>query len=173
MNSNHSKTGVTRRGFLAASLAAGSLTLIPHALASTTPASVADSDAYRAFIAVSQQITANTALKPAMAERLYLALVRHDDSFAGRIKQLDRFITDQAVAVSELQARVEAEAPELKDLPPAIATGWFEGLVGSGKDLELIAFSEALMYVAVADVLKPPSYSLGEYGIWQSKPAKA
>ena len=169
MTKKNSKQGVSRREFLTVSFAAGGLTLIPHAFASTKSAA-GDAMAYKAFTDLSTLITAENNLKPGVTERLYLALIRHDKTFADRVKALHEFVTTQAVSVSDLQKRVEANKPELADVPKAIASAWFEGLVGKGADAEVVLFSEALMYVAVADVLKPPSYSLGEYGIWQTKP---
>lgn len=174
MTKHYSKQGVTRRELLALGFVVGGLTLIPQhgAVASEESKSISDAKAYKAFLDVSLKLTAEKALHAKQAERTYLGLVRHEQDFAKRIKALDRVIVDEDISMSRLQRQLDSRHRDLADLPRAIATAWFEGIVGKGSKAECVAFSQALMYVPVADVLKPPSYALGEYGIWQSKPPR-
>ena len=44
------------------------------------------------------------------------------------------------------------------------------GDVGAGDTATCITYTNALMNVAVSDVLRPPSYAYGPYGSWAAKP---
>ncbi|MBM6551845.1 sugar dehydrogenase complex small subunit [Marinomonas ostreistagni] len=169
MSQYKEKAGISRRGFLTASAALSGLTLVPFA--SQAQAAATDAKAFNAFMALSQLITAKSDLNPALADTIYLSLAQQDEDFAARIKTLNAFVADHNLTSANLQARLDAEQPDVADLPRKLAKAWFQGIVGEGKAAKTISYSDnTLMYAAVADVLAPPSYALGAYGIWSSKP---
>jgi hypothetical protein len=69
-----------------------------------------------------------------------------------------------------LQEVLDAEHSALAPLPRRIVTAWYLGVVGEGEHARVVAFETALNAVAVADVLKPPTYCYGAYGSWTKKP---
>jgi len=156
----------TRRRLLAGLVTAYTASLIPWALAQPAP------DARRgAFAAVSAILAGRQSLDTVQATRLYDALVADDPGFADAVVSLLALINEQHIDPLQLQKTLDDAHSPLTALPRTIATAWYLGIVGSGARARCLAFESALNAVAVADVLKPPTYAYGVYGSWSTKPA--
>jgi len=122
------------------------------------------------FVMISRLLTGKLQLDQQQANRLYAALVATDPDFDAHLKQLDDFISSSKTGLSALQARLDEQKPAFASLPARIVSAWYIGVVGSGKAARCISYETSLMYVAVADRLRPPSYAYGPYGSWGRNP---
>jgi hypothetical protein len=155
----------TRRRLLAGMLSGYAASLIPWALAQPV------TDANRgAFLAVSAILAGRRALDEVQARRLYDALAGDDPGFPAAASALLALIEARKVDPLQLQEVLDAEHSALAPLPRRIVTAWYLGVVGEGEHARVVAFETALNAVAVADVLKPPTYCYGAYGSWTKKP---
>lgn len=155
----------TRRMLLGGLLSGYTASLIPWAVAQP----VADTNR-GAFLAISAILAGRKALDPALAKRLYDALVADDPKFPGDASALLALINQRGIDPMSLQGVLDAEKSSLASVPRRIAGAWFLGIVGSGERAVCIAYEDALNAVFVADVLKPPTYCYGAYGSWVSQP---
>jgi hypothetical protein len=156
---------IPRRLMLAGFVAAYSATLIPWALAQP-----ANDAGHAAFLAMSGIIAGKQVLNPALAQRLYDALVADDPGFPQQVQSLLVFVEAGKVDPMALQKTLDNQKSPLAPLPRRIATAWFMGIVGDGATARCLAYEKALNAVIVADVLKPPSYAYDAYGSWAAKP---
>jgi hypothetical protein len=92
------------------------------------------------------------ALDPALAKRLYDALVADDPGFPQSAGKLLAWIEERRMDAIALQGALEAESSPLATVPRAIASAWFLGIVGSEEKARCIAFEEALNASIVGDV---------------------
>lgn len=170
MDATHNKEGrgplnPGRRMVLAGLLSASAAALIPWALAEP----VADAE-QGAFLGVSAMLVGRQVLDPALAKRLYDALVAQDAAFPANVRALLALINAQGLQAAGLQAALDAAQSPLAALPRQIASAWYLGIVGTGEAAVCVAYEQALNAAVVADVLKPPTYSYGAYGSWARKP---
>lgn len=150
---------------LAGLLSASAAALIPWALAE--PVANAEQGA---FLGVSAMLVGRQVLDPALARRLYDALVAQDAAFPANVRALLALINAQGLQAAGLQAALDAAQSPLAALPRQIASAWYLGIVGTGEAAVCVAYEQALNAAVVADVLKPPTYSYGAYGSWARKP---
>ena len=147
---------------------------LPAAFADNSAPGTATAKASQNFLTLSRLLTDKKALDPVQADRLYAAFVGVYPDFEAQLQQLLEFITaadDQAkLDLSGLQAALDAQQSPVAKLPGRIVSGWYVGVVGSGKAARCVTYETSLMYVAVADRLKPPSYAYGPYGSWGRNP---
>jgi Membrane bound FAD containing D-sorbitol dehydrogenase len=156
----------TRRMLLAGMLSGYAASLIPWALAQPVQ------DASRgAFLALSAILAGRKALDESQAGRLYDALTGDDPGFSAAVSALLAMIDARKIDPLQLQEMLDAEHSLLAQLPRRIVTAWYLGVVGEGERARVVAFETALNAVAVADVLKPPTYCYGVYGSWTKRPA--
>jgi hypothetical protein len=154
-----------RRMLLAGMLSGYAASLIPWALAQPV------ADANRgAFLAVSAILAGRKALDQVQAGRLYDALAADDPAFPAAASALLALIDARKIDPLHLQEMLDAEHAALAPLPRRIVTAWYLGVVGEAERARVVAFETALNAVAVADVLKPPTYCYGVYGSWTKKP---
>ena len=170
MDATHNKEGrgplnPGRRMVLAGLLSASAAALIPWALAE--PVANAEQGA---FLGVSAMLVGRQVLDPALAKRLYDALVAQDAAFPANVRALLTLINAQGLQAAGLQAALDAAQSPLAALPRQIASAWYLGIVGTGEAAFCVAYEQALNAAVVADVLKPPTYSYGAYGSWARKP---
>lgn len=170
MDATHNKEGrgplnPGRRMVLAGLLSASAAALIPWALAE--PVANAEQGA---FVGVSAMLVGRQVLDPALAKRLYDALVAQDAAFPANVRALLALINAQGLQAAGLQAALDAAQSPLAALPRQIASAWYLGIVGTGEAAVCVAYEQALNAAVVADVLKPPTYSYGAYGSWARKP---
>nr|WP_314627943.1 sugar dehydrogenase complex small subunit [uncultured Janthinobacterium sp.] len=170
MDATHNKEGrgplnPGRRMVLAGLLSASAAALIPWALAE--PVANAEQGA---FLGVSAMLVGRQVLDPALAKRLYDALVAQDAAFPANVRALLTLINAQGLQAAGLQAALDAAQSPLAALPRQIASAWYLGIVGTGEAAVCVAYEQALNAAVVADVLKPPTYSYGAYGSWARKP---
>lgn len=153
-----------RRLVLVGLAAVGATTLVPALHAQPLPTPEA------AFDAVSRILTARDSLDAQLALRLYQALAADSAQFAADVQALAAWVSQRQVAPDQIQSALDAESSTLAPLPRRIATAWFTGIVGDNDNARSIAFETALMHVAVADRLNPPSYCYSPPGSWTAEP---
>ncbi|EIK95404.1 hypothetical protein PMM47T1_16485 [Pseudomonas sp. M47T1] len=154
-----------RRTLLKALLGAWTAAQIPFALAA--PIDTADQGD---FLALSALIAGQQALDRALADALQQALSELHPGFSDQVTQVLALIEARHLDAATLQPSLDAEQSPLAHVPRAMARGWFMGIVGSGVQARCVAYENALNAQMVSDVLQPPSYALGGYGVWASKP---
>jgi hypothetical protein len=154
-----------RRMLLAGMLSGYAASLIPWALAQP----IADAD-MGAFLAVSAILAGRKALDEAQAKRLFDALAADDAGFPAAARALLALIDARRIDPLSLQEVLDAERSALAPLPRRIVAAWYLGIVGEGERARVVAYETALNAVAVADVLRPPTYCYGIYGSWTKKP---
>lgn len=164
-----------RRMLLAGILGSYVCSFIPLPLAFANNAdSAASAKASESFLRLSHLLTDKKELDPAQADRLYAAFIAVYPDFEAQLQQLTDFIAaanaQSKLELSGLQAALDAQKSPVAKLPGRIVSGWFVGIVGSGKVARCVTYETSLMYVAVADRLRPPSYAYGPYGSWGRNP---
>ena len=124
----------------------------------------------RATIWASKPSCARDDLNPRLGARLQAALQALDPRFGPQASALWQWITNGQVALAQLNARLQAEQPDLAALPGQVMQAWYLGIAGSGTRTRVVAYEFALNAQTVADKLKPPTYSYGLYGSWTRNP---
>lgn len=155
----------TRRTLLKALLGAWTASHIGFALAEPI-----DSPAQADFLAVSALIAGQQALDATLAAALHQALSDLHPGFAEQLSQLLALIEARHITPDLLQQTLDSDHSPLAQLPRAIARAWFMGIVGTGAQARCVTYEHALNAQIVSDVLQPPSYALGGYGSWVTKP---
>jgi hypothetical protein len=125
-----------------------------------------------AFFAASKFLTGRASLDPTQGGRLFDALSANAPRFEAEVRALLAYIEDQKIEPEQLQHALDAASSPLSALPRQIMTAWYSGIVGQGGSARCVTFETSLMYQAVADRLKPPSYCYGPPGSWSRKPGK-
>lgn len=156
-------TSLLPTGFLASAFAA-------DATAPGASGAPALSASTAAFNDVSLFLTGRSTLDATQAQRLLAALEASDPHFAASLDALAAFIATQKPDPLALQHLLDAEKASFAALPRAILTAWYVGVVGSNEEAKCVTYESSLMYVVVADHVKPPSYAYGAYGSWSAKP---
>lgn len=121
-------------------------------------AGVADNTALKAFMAVSQQLTAKAVLSVEVGERLLLAFTQLQPNFALALLPLQQ----------ALQANTTLNVEQL-GLKKQILQAWYTGLVND----QVVVYERALMFEAVKPILPIRSYCQGKPGFWARKPDAA
>ncbi len=159
MAHNHA-SGLSRRRLLQGvgilSLGALCNTLFP------ARARAADKLAESGFLALSAFLVSRP-VGPILGERYLDALTRHDAQFTARLSTLQTLLQQHAFA--HVDDFLAAYGPDSADWQTAktIISAWYTGVVGSGSDLELIAYAEAMMYLPTKDILVVPTYGGGPF----------
>jgi len=162
-----------RRVLLTSILAAYVSAFIPWRGVQAQTAMPAPVAASAAFLTVSQLLTGRASVEGEQANRLYAAFVALSPSFDQDLNALAQFIAQQKPAAHDLQAALDAAHVPYADLPRKLASAWYIGVVGTGKAARCETYETSLMYVVVADRVKPPSYAYGPYGSWGRNPLSA
>ena len=136
----------------------------------TLPFSAALAKAPENFLALSRMLTGKAQLDAQQADRLYAALVATTPDFDAQLKQFEDFVANNPPVLATLQATLDEQKLAFAKLPGKIVSAWYIGVVGSGKAARCITYESSLMFVAVADRLRPPSYAYGPYGSWGRNP---
>jgi len=163
--SHDAPTDPSRRRLLGGLLTAYTASFIPWALAQPAPHGERG-----AFMALSAILVGRQALDAVQTVRLYDALVADDAHFPADVQALLTLINQRQIDPLQLQHVLDTEHSSLAPLPRKIVGAWYLGVVGSGEAARCIAYETALNAVAVAGVLKPPTYAYGTYGSWANKP---
>lgn len=159
-----------RRSILAGILSSCAIAYLPmrNALAVASASNEGESPD---FAALSRYLTGHTSLEPTRVQKLYTALKGVEHNFDAQLKKLSAFIDTTKAQPSQIQTLLDTQAPDLAHLPKIILAAWYIGVVGKGAAARCVSFETSLMYLAVADRVKPPSYAYGPYGSWSRKPA--
>jgi hypothetical protein len=142
------------------------------ALVAPAAAQVAAHPGEDAFFAASKFLTGRSSLDRMQGARLFDALTASTPRFETDVRALLAFIEDRKLEPERLQQALDAESSPISAVPGKIMTAWYSGIVGEGGSARCIAFETSLMYQAVADRLKPPSYCYGPPGSWSRKPGE-
>lgn len=106
---------------------------------------------------------------PILSQRYYHALQRHYPDFPSRLAALsDTVKTHNFAHVDDFLQAVRPD-DALYQTAALIIGSWYTGVVGEGADSELIAYSEAMMYLPTKGILVVPTYGGGPDS-WGSKP---
>jgi len=164
---NSSPRSLSRRrllqGMAVLSLSAACATLFPVEMAQAREGVDSNFSAVSAFL-VSRPVS------PVLSQRYYQALQRHFKDFPQRLSALDDYLTAHAFAHVDSFLQAVGENDPLRQTAALIIGSWYTGVVGEGAESELIAYSDAMMYLPTRGILVVPSYGGGPNS-WGSKPA--
>ncbi|TMV79086.1 sorbitol dehydrogenase, partial [Thioclava sp. BHET1] len=146
--------GLTRRRFLATSVATGALVGFVAGLPRAASAVTATGDQ---FLKVSEFVTRSKALDPAISARFWQALTKRDSGFAASVSDLSKAIA--ASGATDMDAFIVQPSldPALRATAQKIVQSWYLGIVGTS-DVELITYAESLMYRPTRGILIVPTY---------------
>lgn len=162
-----SPAGFSRRNLLHGSVALGLLGLVGGLLPWQSVLAADESTAD--FIALSQFLVSRP-VNPVLAGRYYAALAKRAPNFAGNAAALKQLIAEKSLKhVDEYLALATPDA-SLMETATSIIAAWYLGIVGEAADAELVAFSEAMMYLPTHGTLIVPTYGSGP-DTWGPKPA--
>lgn len=131
----------------------------------------AEEMAGNAFLAVSAFLV-NRPVSPILGQRYYSALTRHDAQFPQKLSSLQALLQQHPFAhVDDFLAAFNAESDAWQTARTVISA-WYTGVVGTGSDLELIAYAEAMMYLPTKDILVVPTYGGGPFYWAVTQPGK-
>ena len=162
-----SRLALSRRSLLGGFAALGSFavgyTVMPHiAFAAAAPVPAAG------FLALSEFVTGKK-LDAQLAARYQSALLKHVPGFAGAFGALQAFVDGAHAADVEALVALPAFDAALRQTLTQIVSAWYLGIVGNGADVELISYSQALMYRPTHGALIIPTYGGGP-GSWGPLP---
>ena len=171
MDSQHNHAGVApdfkRRTVITAIAAALGVATIGLQGPLANLAFAADAAAPLASFVRLSEFSTHRKLDPILAERYYTALKKRNAGFdtevAAALAQID------AAKPADIDAFLAVIDPVTRTTVTGIVTAWYMGFVGSGKDVELISYAEALMYEPARGILVVPSYGGGPNS-WGEKP---
>lgn len=160
-----------RRTALVAALGGIGLTALHHpwlsrALAQSVPAS----DSFAAFMHVSSYLTGKPALDAELGRAIYDGLADATGTFEQQLHALNTLLASAPPPAHALQTMLDKDQAPYAGLPKQIMTGWYLGIVGTGKTRRAVAFEQALMYAPVADVIVLNTYAHGVPGYWATPP---
>ena len=164
--------GSARRPLLAAMAAQAAIAALGGLRPAAAAPAIADTDA--AFMGLSHRLTARTALDPEIGRRLHAMLTTSRPGFDAEVAACAAFADTRAgMPAAALLAALDRHDPRQAEAARAIVAAWYTGVAGSGPKATVIAYRDALMFAAVADVLAVPSYCRGAPGDWTAKPPAA
>jgi len=115
-----------------------------------------------AFLEVSPFLVSR-AVGPVLGQRYFEALTRHDAQFPQKLSSLNALLQQRKFThVDDFLAAYGADNADWQTAKTVISA-WYTGVVGTGSDLELIAYAEALMYLPTKDILVVPTYGGGPF----------
>lgn len=115
-----------------------------------------------AFLEVSHFLVSRP-VGPVLGQRYFDALTRHDAQFPQKLVSLNALLQHRKFAhVDDFLAAFSADNDDWQTAK-TIISAWYTGVVGTGSDLELIAYEEALMYLPTKDILVVPTYGGGPF----------
>lgn len=155
---------MSRRRFLLGGLAFGSMgALASHGLTNTPKASdVTD------FLILSEFLTGRKNLNFTLARRYYLGLRDQFPDLPDRITNLSHDIHASGTQTMD-DYLSHGPTPDARSTATTIVSAWYLGVVGEDPKKKMIAYSDALMFQAVAGALVVPSYGAGPLA-WGSRP---
>jgi fructose 5-dehydrogenase small subunit len=123
------------------------------------------------FLTLSQTLTGRSPLDPILARRYLNALSAQDTNFGTQFIALLKFVALSPETGPEvLAATLDRQNADLGKVLHRIVSAWYTGVVGEGANAQVIAYQGALMFVAVEDVVMPPSYCRAAPFYWTAKP---
>ncbi|MEQ7919409.1 sugar dehydrogenase complex small subunit [Xanthomonas sp. WHRI 1810A] len=160
-------SGMSRRSLLRGAVTLGLMTLMGSVLPWQSVMAAEPSTAE--FIALSQFLVSRP-VNPVLAARYYAALARRAPNFAGNVTALTQLIASNGLTHVDGYLALPAPDASLKATATSIIAAWYLGIVGEAADAELVAYSEALMYLPTHGTLIIPTYGGGP-ATWGAKPA--
>lgn len=131
----------------------------------------AEQMADNAFLAVSAFLVSRP-VGPILGQRYFTALTRHDAQFPEKLNSLNSLLQQHHFShVDEFLAAFGADNSDWQTAKTVISA-WYTGVVGTGSDLELIAYADAMMYLPTKDILVVPTYGGGPFYWAVTQPGK-
>jgi len=163
----HIPSGLSRRNLLRGSVTLGLMTLAGSVL--PWQSVMAAEPSIDSFIGLSQFLVSR-AVNPVLAARYYAALARRAPNFAGNVTALNQLIASNGLTHVDAYLALPTLDASLKATATSIISAWYLGIVGEAADAELVAYSQALMYLPTHGTLIIPTYGGGP-ATWGAKPA--
>lgn len=164
---NSSSRSLSRRrllqGMAVLSLSAACASLFPAEMAQAREGVDSNFSAVSAFL-VSRPVS------PLLSQRYYQALQRHVKDFPQRLSALNSYLAAHSFTHVDDFLQTVGDNDPLRQSAALIIGSWYTGVVGEGVESELIAYSDAMMYLPTRGILVVPSYGGGPDS-WGSKPA--
>ncbi|MCP1237349.1 sorbitol dehydrogenase family protein [Gluconobacter kondonii] len=155
---------VSRRKLLFGGLAFGSMGVLASRGLTNTPKASDVTD----FLILSEFLTGRKALSVTLARRYYVGLQEQFPDLPARIANLSRDIHASAAQTMD-DYLTHGPSPEARSTATTIVSAWYLGVVGQDPKKKMIAYSDALMFQAVAGALVVPSYGAGPLA-WGNRP---
>lgn len=108
---------------------------------------------------------------PILSQRYYQALQRHYKTFPAQLASLAAYLQTHTFSHVDDFLLAVGQDDALRQTAALIIGSWYTGVVGEGADSELIAYSDAMMYLPTKGILVVPSYGGGPDS-WGSKPVE-
>lgn len=126
------------------------------------------------FMRLSRLLTDRTNLDPRIGHRLNAALAKAYRDFSTQVAACTAFAGAHGLTTAEpFAAALQSQQPLLAPVLHIVVAAWYTGVAGDGPREGVIAYSEALMFDTVGDVLTVPSYCRAAPGYWTTKPPTA
>lgn len=132
-------------------------------------AAAANSGAMDRFVRASEFLTSRK-VDQTLAARYYAAMTKNYPQFDADVSSLLADI--DASKASDIDTFLAGRQLDKRSLMTVttIVSGWYMGTVGTDKNIELISYDEAMMYLPTRGILVVPSYGGGPNS-WGEKPA--
>lgn len=164
---NSSPHSLSRRrllqGMAVLSLSAACASLFPAETAQARESADSHFSAVSSFL-VSRPVA------PLLSQRYHQALQRHVKDFPQRLSALSDYLAAHSFTHVDDFLQAAGDNDPLRQTAALIVGSWYTGVVGEGAESELIAYSDAMMYLPTKGILVVPSYGGGPDS-WGSKPA--
>ncbi len=154
-------------GLVAIATAAGHLVPLPglRAAQPLTPINGLDD-----FLQVSRLLTQQDDLNTTLAHALLLALNQTQKSFVTDLTALKNMLQSQPALLQKERLTFATADAESEKLAKVILGGWYNGVVGKGKDALYVTYINTLSSQLVSDKVVPPGFSYGPLGSWAKQP---
>ncbi|EIC83417.1 sugar dehydrogenase complex small subunit [Serratia sp. M24T3] len=106
---------------------------------------------------------------PLLSQRYYNALIKNYPDFPTRLSALKTYLDGQHFAhMDDFIAAIDHADPRYTTAR-LIVSAWYTGIVGEDKNIELVAYADAMMYLPIRGILVIPTYGGGPDS-WGPKP---
>lgn len=155
---------ISRRTLLLGSFAFGSMGIFASEGLSDTPKASDATD----FLILSEFLTGRKNLNRTLAKRYYLGLREQFHDLPAQIRNLSQEIRASGAQTMDDYLN-RPPSPTAQNTAKTIVSAWYLGVIGENPKKSMIAYSDALMFQAVAGALVVPSYGAGPLA-WGHRP---
>lgn len=179
---NPERSHITRRTLLIASSVTvlGAMGLLPMSATwaqkpdteSTSPSNGAELSEEQLFHQVACILCDDAALDPRLTASAQRALAVITPQFDELMRQIASWHAKVLACAFPQSSCAEPDvSPELEAFMREIVRALYTGRVGTGMNMELVAYEQALMFAPTRHITVIPSYSLGACNSWVKPPA--